>query len=194
MTRLLWGLLVAALVTCGPARAHAAVLTIDTIPGGAADAARTVTVGNSFVVDVLLEDAADFAGFQFDVAFDSARLLGTNIASGNLFGLDTFLVASSIGAGTLTFAETTLGSALTVGAPAVLASLQFTALATGTSALTLQNVVLSDSTGNAIAIAALNNGQVTINPQAAPEPFSSVLMIAGGLAWVRRRRLNNRYP
>jgi hypothetical protein len=192
MNHLLKGLVVAALVTCGPASARAAAVTIDTIPGGAVDASRTVTVGDSFFVHVLLDDAADFAGFQFDVAFDATRLAATTLTSGDIFGLDTFPVASSIGAGTVTFAETTLGSALNIGAPAVLASVQFTALAAGISALTLGNVVLSDSLGDPIVIAALDDGQITIGPQAAPEPFSSVLMIGGGLAWVARRHLAGR--
>ena len=139
-------LFVAVLLYLGVGHGQAATLTIDMVPGGGVDASRTQAPGDSFTVDVLVDGALDLAGFQFDVVFDPAILSATSITSGNLFGLDTFPVASTISNGSLSFAETTLAPAgIDVSASAVLASIQFMVLAEGTSGLDLVDFELVDS-------------------------------------------------
>lgn len=70
-------------------------------------------------------------------------------------------------------------------APAfTLATFSFTAIAPGTSALTLTSVVLGDQDGNALTPDQILNSTVVVGTQSStPEPGSGVLILAGlGLA------------
>lgn len=186
-------LFIAALLNLGVSDGQAATLAIDMVPGGGVDASRTLAPGDSFTVDVLVDGALDLAGFQFDVLFDPAILSATSIASGDLFGLDTFPVASAIDniLGSLSFAETTLALAgIDVSASAVLASIQFMVLAEGASTLDLMNIELVDSVAVLIDVSSAAGGQLTARqPSGVPEPgtLSLLWMGLGALAIFRRR-------
>jgi hypothetical protein len=155
------------------------------VPGGTVDATAVVTRGNTFSVDVLASGAADLAGFQFDLTFDPAILSPAGIVSGGVFDPDTFGIAGSFGSGTLSFAEITLGSGLDIPADTLIATVSFSALAVGNTALALSDVILSDSL--AAEIGPLTLTGATVNVAAAPLPGTALLLGAGLLALARRR-------
>ena len=163
----------------------AATVKVDAVPGGTVNAAAVVARGSSFAVDILVSGAADLAGFQFDLTFDPAILAATGIVSGGVFDPDTFGIASSLGSGTLSFAEITLGSGVNILADTLIATLRFSALNAGNTALSLGNVILSD--GLAAEIGPLTLTGATVGVAAAPLPGTALLLGAGLLTLARRR-------
>ncbi|MGR9053195.1 MAG: cohesin domain-containing protein [Gammaproteobacteria bacterium] len=164
---------------------QAAILSVDTIPGGGLDNTVTTAPGSNLSIDILLDAASDLAGFQFDLVFDSSILtVNPPIVSGNIFGLDTFLIADTINVGSLTFAEVSLafGPGLEITVPTLLATINFDVIGAGNSALTLNNVVLSDSIGGNIPVTGLDNGLLISRVQppnpSVPEPAAYLLLIA----------------
>ena len=163
----------------------AATVKVDAVPGGTVDAAAVVTRGSAFAVDILVSGAADLAGFQFDLTFDPAILTATGIVAAGVFDPETFQIASTIGSGSLSFAEMTLGSSLNILSDTLIATLSFSALAAGNTALALSNVILSDGPGDAIGPLSLTGA--TVNVAAAPLPGTALLLGAGLLGLACRR-------
>ena len=168
-----------ALLLLAATPSQAVTVSVDAIPGlPGIENSVDVTSGSSFEIDVLIQDVTDLAGFQFDLTFDPAILAATAITSGDIFGMDGFLITSTIGAGTLSFAEVSVGLGLDIGAtPDPLATIAFDALAAGTSALTLGNLVLSDSFAMDITPVIVVDGQAMVT--AAPLPGTLALLLAG---------------
>lgn len=190
-------LFVAAVTGCTARNAGAATLFVDTIPGGAIDQTLTKAPGDVFGVDILIENAADLAGFQFELAFDPSILSAGAVVSGGIFEPDTFPLDTTILPGSIRFAETTLLlTGLDVVAPAVLATVQFTVSGVGVSVLDLRQTVLADSLGGPISPILETDGVLNSTAQPAPIPEPSVLSLMSlGLAlrfvgsrWRARRR------
>ena len=154
-----------------------------------------VKVGETFVVDVVVTDATDLYGFQFDLAFAVPVLQAQEVVEGGFLaagGASTFFLPGWIdgGEGRVSFvANTRLGPDGGASGDGVLARLSFLALAPGPASLSLSNVVLLDSTLSETSATLVG---ASFNVTAVPEP-SSAAMIAAGLAMLagatRRRRL-----
>ncbi len=174
---------------------QAALISVDGASGGAIDNNVGVTVGDSFAVDVLVQDVNDFAGFQFSFGFDPAILTATAVTSGNIFGLDTFPIDDTIGANFVSFSETTFAlSGLDIVGPSLLATISFDAIAAGVSALSLGNVIFSDSSGFNILPITINEAVATVSaPVGVPEPASLFLLLTGLLLFVAMRRHNHSF-
>lgn len=181
-------LLLGALLLAGSATARSATVTVDAVPGGGIDANGVVAAGATFSVNVLIGDVLDLAGFQFDLAFDATRIEATGIVSGGLFDPDTFLIADTVNAGSVTFAETTVGTGLDIAAPALLATIEFRALAAGSSLLALSGVLLSDSVADPIDPVTLVGASIAVSPASAPIPATIALWSIGCLALGLSRR------
>ncbi|WP_377704392.1 PEP-CTERM sorting domain-containing protein [Pseudoduganella sp. UC29_71] len=156
--------------------------------------AASVAVGGSVAVDVRVSDlaaGADLGAFDFNVLFNSGVLSLTGYTLGAALGdLSVFeALDASLGnsvSGVFNLAEISLLSDLAFQQDSfTLATLYFTAVASGSSALSLGDVVLGDAFGNAVA-ADLGGAAVS----AVPEPQALLLFMSGLalLGAVRRQR------
>jgi general secretion pathway protein D len=140
----------------------------------------TVSTGDIFTVPVSIADVSDLFAFQFDLTFDPAILQLQSISEGTFLPLagSTIFVPGTIDntAGTATItADTLTGSGPGASGGAELADFMFQAIAPGTSAITLSNVILLDSSLGDIPFTT-SDGAVTVGTAVVPEPV--------GLAWV----------
>lgn len=188
-----WAVLFAVCLCPRPAWADA-MLTV--VPS-----TSTPSVGGSFSADINIAGVSDLAGFQFDLTFAPGILAATSVSEG------AFASASTTGFSPGTTDNTTGNITLvfdalfpSVGPSGTLVTVDFTALAAGTSAITLGNVILSDSFGNSLPFSA-TPGEVTISGAVTgggggtgvPEPGTLLLLgvgaIAIGVGALRRRQL-----
>ena len=189
-------------------------------------ATSSVTQGDTFTVDIAITGAADLVAYQFDLTFDPAVLAATGVTMGpfltsgggsSVFVPGDFTTTPGVISGT---AETLVGGTTPgVSGDGVLAHISFSAIAAGTSALTLSNdfflKLLRDANGDLVTDTddqslffgdfivdpnlvpiTFENGSATVvaAPPAGPVvPEPSTLMLIGtGLAAAYRRRRANR--
>lgn len=121
---------------------------------------------SSYTVNIEVGTVNDLGGFEFDLLFDPAVV---RVSDANLgwflgsSGRSTAAVGPSIDntVGSVTFGGYSFGSNPGASGSGTLATVTFTPVAQGTSALTLQNVQLIDTVDGIIPVQ-LNNGQVSV--------------------------------
>lgn len=138
-------------------------------------------VGAVFDINIDASSVTDLFAFQFDIGFDPAKLAAVGIAEGPLLagGGSTFFIPGTIDntAGTISFtADALIGAIAGVSGGGTLATISFSALSTGTSALGLSGVVLLDSAFSPIDS---DIGDATVNITSVPEPSSLLLFGVG---------------
>jgi hypothetical protein len=150
-------------------------------------APASVDQGSSFTVVMEIVSAADLYDYQLDLTFDPTVLQATSVIDGGFLGTAgaTFFLPGTIdnADGSITFNADTLLTAISgANGSGVLLEFDFTALAPGVSALSIQNLILQDSTG-AIQDATTTDGSVTVKASSkVPEPSSLSLCLAGVLS------------
>ena len=158
--------------------------------------AKSVSVNDTFSVDVAIADVTDLYGFQFDLAFSPTVLAVIDITEGTFLssgGEATVFIQGFIdnNAGTITFtADTLVGAISGVTGSGILASVSFQALGEGSSVVELSNIVLLDSTLSDIAFNS-ENGTVNVESMTAvPLPSTLLLFLSGifGLGWICKRK------
>jgi hypothetical protein len=163
-----------------------AVLTV-------APSAGTVNNGSAFTVDVNISGVTDLYDYQFDLDFNPAVLQATGVVEGSFLssGGATFFLPGSIddSAGTIDFNADSLLTAISgVSGSGTLLEIEFSAIALGSSALTIpdnSDLILQDSSGALISTGAPVNSQVQVKGHSntgVPEPSGLVLLVAGLLA------------
>lgn len=167
---------------------YAATLSVDMISGGSIDDSLSSNLGDSIDLNIILNDALDLSGFEFDLEFDNSIISATSIVSGDVFGLDTFSLENQINSNSIGFSETTLAFVgLDILSPIVLATISFNVVGVGLDFLNLKNVILSDSFGLEIGSVSLNNASLTVSTSSVPEPNVFWLFSTGLVVFLRLR-------
>jgi len=168
---------VVALITLAAPKATLAdaVLSVSTSPG-------SISVGDTFTVDVAITGVTDLYAFGLDLTFDPSLLSATGITEGAFLpsGGDTFFIPGTIdnvGGSITSNGDSLIGAIPGVTGMGTLIEIDFTAIANGTSALDLANITLLDSNLANIDSTA-TNGSVTIGTPAVPEPSTLTLLIS----------------
>ncbi|WP_457424375.1 cohesin domain-containing protein [Roseateles sp. P5_E7] len=154
-------------------------------------APASVKAGETFAVDVVVTDAKDLYGFQFDLVFAVPVLEAHEVVDGGFLAAGGALTSFfpglvDGGEGSVSFvANTRLGPGGGASGDGVLARLSFLALTPGEGTLLLRNVVLLDS---ALAETSATFAGASISVTAVPEPASVAMLLAGLVVMAARRQ------
>ena len=128
-----------------------------TVPTGISYAFSDMPIylGDTFNFDVRAEDVSDLSGWQFDIAFDPARLEAVDVSEGDFLKTDggaTFFQEGRIDntAGKITGLKAVLFSERGVNGSGAILQVTFKTKSNGETALTLQNFKFGSSTGEII--------------------------------------------
>jgi hypothetical protein len=139
-------------------------------------AIQEVVLGDTFVINVLVEGATDLGAFQFNLLYDPTIVIVADVALGPFMG-STGRTTNPLGptievrgsASIVSFGAYTYGSQPGPQGDGVLATVTLTAVGSGTSTLQLQNVQVTDTVGN-VQLASVEGGTVVVG---APAPAST---------------------
>jgi Cohesin domain len=164
---------------------------VPTVTAGSA----TVNVGDTFSIDISIADATDLTAWQLDLGFDPAIVQANGVTEGpfmSSFGATLFGpgVIDNVSGLISLITNSYVDLPPNPSGSGVLAEIEFTALATGISPLTLSSVFLNlEDSGFDVV-----KGQVTVGTGgtgggSAPVPeASTVALIAVGLGVLAARR------
>jgi hypothetical protein len=126
-------------------------------------------VGNTFTIDIKVENVEDLGGFQFDVTYTPAVVTVENnndVTLGSFLG-STGRTASAVGpsvdnnAGKVTFGGFSFGTPAGPGGSGVLATITFTVQSRASSKINFANISFLDSNGNALQVATIGSASLT---------------------------------
>jgi hypothetical protein len=152
-----------------------------------------VGLGETFSLDVMVSDVEDLFGFQFNLLFNPGILSGFNLSLGPFLGSDgaetnTFLNTINNSTGTASFGAQRLSpdGNLSGTGSGILASIDFTSQAVGTSPIAFSDVGLYTAlpgTDGAVTYSSIDHetqdGLVTVSTASVPEPPAWVLLGTG---------------
>jgi general secretion pathway protein D len=110
-------------------------------------------VGDTFTINVVIDDALNLGSFQFDLIYDPAIVQATDVTLGPFLGStgrSTGVVGPIIDntAGRVAFGAFSFGSQPGPSGTGTLATITFSTAGAGTSPLDLQNSQVTDTLGN----------------------------------------------
>lgn len=125
--------------------------------------------GDTFDVDILIEDVADLGSFQFDVDYDSSIVTVENASDVTLGGFlaSTGNTATPVGpaidnvAGKVTYGAFSFGGNPGPNGNGLLATVTFTVQSQTNGALDLNNVQVTDTSANSLAVDTVGNAILT---------------------------------
>jgi len=151
----------------------------------------TLTVGQSFLVNVDISNVTDLYGWQLDLNFTPGVVSAGTATEGSFLGSggSTFFIAGindNTGGSVTNNANTLLTAISGVSGGGTLEVFDFTATHSGSAAFSLQNVTLLDSQLQSIG-ASLSGATVTVKGSTSvPEPSSALLFALGLLCFTKR--------
>lgn len=177
----------------------APVVSVDVDPGTAGvQGALSIGTPSQFRIDIAIqgvEASQPLNAFEFDLDFDPQVTKAISVSDGGFLLNPVFQLQNNVGSLTVEFAEVSLVPGGAVG-DGVLASILFETTGEGTSALDLNDVILSAPFGIPIPTAATRDGRVAVAVSPIPEPSAALLFLIGGTitgrAIVRHRRARSR--
>jgi hypothetical protein len=122
--------------------------------------------GPSFTVDVVIEDVTDLGSFQFDVTYEPSVVTVDDVVLGDFLGStgrDVSVIGPDIDneGGVISFEAGSSGIGPGANETGVLATITFNAVGLGSSALHLENVRVTRTSGSAIPVV-IQDGSVTV--------------------------------
>ncbi len=185
-------LLIPALVLAAGAARALPVVAVDLDPAttGVQDTLM-VTDPAQFSVDIVIsgvDAVTPLNAFELDLDFAPAVLRALSVSSGGFLLAPTIVVQNDVGTMSVGFAETTLLPAGASG-EGVLASVLFETVGGGTSALDLNDVILSAPFGVRIPTADVQDGKVAVTGgghEPIPEPSAAALFALGSVLVAHR--------
>jgi cohesin domain-containing protein/PEP-CTERM motif-containing protein len=143
---------------------------------------QTVSVGQTFTLDINIDQIPDLFDYQFSLTFDPAVLAAQSVTEGALFANtgDSFFSPGTIDntAGSiLTTVDTLFGNVPGVSGPGTLATVQFTAIAAGMTSIDISPVddlILQNSKGNTLPVTAHSADIIAVT--SIPEPATLSLL------------------
>ncbi len=178
-------------LAAGTARALPVVaVDLDPATTGVQDT-LTLAAPAQFSVDIVVsgvDPVTPLNAFELDLDFAPAVLRALSVSSGGFLRAPTIEVENDVGTTSVGFAEATLLPTGASGA-GVLASVLFETVGGGTSALDLNDVILSAPFGVPIPTAAVRDGKVAVTgagPEPIPEPSAAALFALGSVLVAHR--------
>ncbi|MGH9623400.1 MAG: cohesin domain-containing protein, partial [Bryobacteraceae bacterium] len=143
-------------------------------------ASQDVSVGQTFAVDVDIDQIQNVGAFQFSLSFDPQILSAQSVTAGPLLPDGTTFFPGTIDNNTGSIAQVTglLGALTTGSGQTVLATVQFAALGAGTSPINLSDLELLVSPGEAVVPTGVP-GAVDVASTAVPEAATPLLVALG---------------
>ena len=148
---------------------------------------RDVSLGERFTLDVRVDPCgAEVYGAQYTLTFDPAILQVVSQTAGDFLtqdGASSIEVVNTINntLGKLEYGETRMGVENGVTVAGTLARVTFEAVRTGSTSLTLSNVLLSDPSAQPIAGVVLNDGAVNVAGTPTPPPPGGAIVTIPGV-------------
>ena len=130
-------------------------------------AVKRTNVGDTFTLDLIVEDVVDLAGWQIDIAFNPQVLGAVSVTEGDFLtknGGNTFFLQGTIdnASGTITGVNQVFLGDGGVSGVGKLLSITFEAKATGQETLRLRNLALGSGNGDNIPYALVTNPIITV--------------------------------
>jgi hypothetical protein len=170
------------------------IVSVDAVPGGGVDGSATVTQGDSFTVDVVIDSVTDLGGFDIQLGYDPTifSTMTSSVVSGDFFGVFGSVLTNTVdqSLGVIQFAELSLGLSGTTGS-GVLFSATFDVIGSGVSDLSLPLVMLTDSLAGDIPPTDVESASITAEPSQNPVP-GVLPLLALGLLGLGGSRLSSR--
>jgi hypothetical protein len=159
-------------------------------------ASSSVAVGQTFSLTVQVTGAADLYGYQFDIGFDPTKLLATSVTEGPfLLGAGPTLftpgLINNVGGSINGNSDLLNGAIPGANGNGTLLTVSFKALSTGTSNLSLLNLLALNSFGQGLTY---TTSTAAVNVTGVPEPAAFALLATTGLGLllIRLRRHDRR--
>jgi len=149
----------------------------------------TTSVGSFFDAGIYVDGLPDFAGFDFNIVYNSNNLSALTLTSGDIFGTDTETFSNTISPGSIHFAQalsatSTAASGLNITAPTLLGTVHFEALNINASIpVNITNPIIYSFDGSSLS-GNLQGAKVIVTaaPPAVPLPLPAFLFASGLLA------------
>ena len=126
-------------------------------------------INQTVSLNIIIENVNNLGGFQFDIFYNSQIVQSNGATIGDLMGSSgrTPLplgpeIDNNASPGKITFGGATLGSGAGANGNGILAIIEFTTLAGGNSGIDLQNVQVSDVSGQSLNINSINDGEINV--------------------------------